>query len=88
MSRFAAGAALPYIGVIDLTIITTVICAILIIGMIWLGSVASVVVLGVSYGLFSGISGCCTSLRRRQGCLALDRYTRYRHDGAHVWADV
>ncbi|KAI9568011.1 major facilitator superfamily domain-containing protein [Boletus coccyginus] len=56
IARFVVGPVLPYVRVIDLTITTTVICAILIIGMIWLGSVASVVVLGVLYGLFSGIN--------------------------------
>ena len=45
-----------FIGVVDVTIMTVMVCAILIIGMIWLGSVASVVVLGVMYGLFSGLS--------------------------------
>ncbi|KAI9573061.1 major facilitator superfamily domain-containing protein [Boletus coccyginus] len=61
VSRFAAGPVLPYVGVIDLTITTTVICAILIIGTIWLGSVASVVALGVLYGFFSGINIAMTA---------------------------
>ena len=65
VARFVVGPVLPYVGVVDLSITTTVICAILIIGMIWLGSVASVVVLGVLYGLFSGISGCCISALTR-----------------------
>ncbi|KAI9568012.1 hypothetical protein HD554DRAFT_807059 [Boletus coccyginus] len=56
VGRFSAGAVLPYVGTIDLTITSTVICAILIIGMIWLRSVVSVVVLGVLYGLFSGMN--------------------------------
>ncbi|KAF8429448.1 major facilitator superfamily domain-containing protein [Boletus edulis BED1] len=56
VARFVASAVLPYVGVIDLTIITIVACAILIIGMIWLGSAASVIVLGILYGLFSGIN--------------------------------
>ncbi|KAF8547578.1 MFS general substrate transporter [Imleria badia] len=56
VSRFAAGTVLPFVGVIDLTIVTTVVCGFLIIGMIWLGSVGSVVVLGVLYGLFSGMN--------------------------------
>ena len=63
------------------------VCAILIIGMIWLGSVVSVVVLGVLYGLFSGMSGCCTFVCQRQGHLTLDRY-RYRNDGAGVGPHV
>ena len=87
VGRFSAGAVLPYVGVIDLTITTTLICAILIIGMTWLGSVASVVVLGVLYGLFSGMSECRTSEHRHQGCLTLDRY-RCCNDGTHAGVDV
>ncbi|KAN0097186.1 Major facilitator superfamily domain containing protein [Tylopilus felleus] len=56
IGRFVAGTVLPFVGAIDLTIITSMVCAILIIGMIWLGSVVSVVVLGVLYGLFSGMN--------------------------------
>ncbi|KAG9311904.1 major facilitator superfamily domain-containing protein [Chiua virens] len=56
LARFMAGIVLPFLGVIDLTIITTFVCAILIIGMIWLGSAASVVVLGLLYGFFSGMN--------------------------------
>ncbi|KIJ63071.1 hypothetical protein HYDPIDRAFT_93254 [Hydnomerulius pinastri MD-312] len=56
IGRFIAAVILPLIGVIDLTIITTIVCAVLIVGMIWLGTVASVVVLGILYGLFSGIN--------------------------------
>ena len=85
VGRFSAGTVLPYVGVIDLTITTTVICAVLIIGMTWLGSVVSVVVLGVLYGLFSGMSECCTSVHKRR--LALDRY-RYRNDGPHAGVDI
>ncbi|KAG8216309.1 MFS general substrate transporter [Butyriboletus roseoflavus] len=56
IGRFVAGTMVPFVGAINLTIFTTVVCAILIVGMIWLGSVASVVVLGVLYGLFSGMN--------------------------------
>ena len=42
----------------DLTIITIVVCGVLVIGIIWLGSVTSVVVLMTLYELFSGRSGC------------------------------
>lgn len=87
IGRFAVGTVLRFVGVIDLTIITTIACAILIIGMIWLGSAASVVVLGVLYGLFGGMSTCWACVRRRKPCLSPDRY-RYRIDGTHVGADV
>ena len=87
ISRFAAGTMLPFVGIIDLTIVTAVVCAVLIIGMIWLSSVASVVVLGVLYGLFSGISVYCPSMCHHRVCLALDRY-RHRDDGTHVGTDV
>lgn len=87
VGRFLAGAALPYVGVIDLTIVTTVICAILITSMAWLGSVASVVILGVLYGLFSGLSRCCTSGHQRQRYLVLDRY-RCCNDGTHAGVNV
>ncbi|KAF8837434.1 MFS general substrate transporter [Paxillus ammoniavirescens] len=56
IGRFMVGPMTGFIGIIDLTIITTVICVILIISMIWLGTVTSVVVLGVLYGLFSGMN--------------------------------
>ncbi|KIJ15146.1 hypothetical protein PAXINDRAFT_163133 [Paxillus involutus ATCC 200175] len=56
IGRFMAGPVTRFVGIIDLSITTSVVCAILIIGMIWLGTVASVVVLGVLYGLFSGIN--------------------------------
>jgi hypothetical protein len=59
IGRFMAGPVTRFVGIIDLSIATSVVCAILIIGMIWLGTVASVVVLGVLYGLFSGISKWC-----------------------------
>ncbi|KAF9237791.1 major facilitator superfamily domain-containing protein [Melanogaster broomeanus] len=56
IGRFCAVLVTPFIGIVDLTIVTTVVCAILIIGMIWLGTVVSVVVLGILYGLFSGMN--------------------------------
>ncbi|KAF8546197.1 hypothetical protein OG21DRAFT_1518278 [Imleria badia] len=45
-----------------------------------------VVVFGVLYGLFSGMSGCYTA-RWRQVYLALDR-DRHSNDDAQVGADV
>ncbi|KIJ07579.1 hypothetical protein PAXINDRAFT_173437 [Paxillus involutus ATCC 200175] len=56
VGRFMVGPVTRFVGIIDITIATSVVCAMLIISMIWLGTVASVVVLGVLYGLFSGIN--------------------------------
>lgn len=56
VGRIAASFLLPFVGVVDQTIMTTIVSGILIIGMIWLGSVASVILLGILYGFFSGIS--------------------------------
>jgi hypothetical protein len=56
VGRIAASFLLPFVGVVDQTIVTTIVCGILIIGMIWLGTVASVILLGILYGFFSGIS--------------------------------
>ncbi|KIJ07578.1 hypothetical protein PAXINDRAFT_90172, partial [Paxillus involutus ATCC 200175] len=56
IGRFTAGPVTRFVGIIDVSIATSVVCAILIIGMIWLGTVASVVVLGALYGLFSGMN--------------------------------
>ncbi|KAG9311919.1 major facilitator superfamily domain-containing protein [Chiua virens] len=56
VGRFLTGPMLRFIGIVELTILSTVVCAVLIIGMIWLKTVASVVVLGSLYGLFSGIN--------------------------------
>ncbi|KAG9311920.1 MFS general substrate transporter [Chiua virens] len=56
VGRFLTGPILRFIGIVELAILSTAVCAILIIGTIWLKSIASVVVLGVLYGLFSGIN--------------------------------
>ncbi|KAF9226205.1 MFS general substrate transporter [Gyrodon lividus] len=56
IGRFTAGLVTPFTGIINLTIITIVVCAVLIVGMIWLSTAASVVVLGVLYGIFSGMN--------------------------------
>ncbi|KIK77785.1 hypothetical protein PAXRUDRAFT_776424, partial [Paxillus rubicundulus Ve08.2h10] len=56
IGRFVAGPVTHFIGIIDITIATSVVCALLIIGMVWLGTAASVVLLGVLYGLFSGMN--------------------------------
>jgi len=54
VGRIAAIFLLPFMGVVDQTIMSTIVCGVLIIGTIWLGTVASVMVLGFLYGLFSG----------------------------------
>lgn len=54
--RMSAGFLTPFVGVPDLTILSTVACAALLVGMIWPSSVASFVVLGFLYGAFSGMS--------------------------------
>ncbi|KAF9235625.1 MFS general substrate transporter [Melanogaster broomeanus] len=56
IGRFCIGLVTPFIGIVDLTIVATVVCAILIIGMIWLGTVVSVVVIGILYGLSTGMN--------------------------------
>ncbi|KAF9237794.1 MFS general substrate transporter [Melanogaster broomeanus] len=56
IGRFCIGLVTPFIGIVDLTIVATVVCAILIIGMIWLGTVVSVVVIGTLYGLSTGMN--------------------------------
>lgn len=87
VGRNVVGTILLFVGIIDLTIVVTATCAILIIGMIWLSSAASFVVLGLLYGVFSGMSECYTFVCTREPCLALD-HDSYRNDGAHVWAHV
>jgi len=54
--RMSSAFLTPFVGVPDLTIVSTVACAALLVGMIWLSSVASFVVLGFLYGVFSGMS--------------------------------
>lgn len=86
VGRSATGTVLPFVGAIGLTIISTVACAILIIGMIWLSSAASVVVLGLLYGLFSGISEWYTLVCTRK-IFSPDR-DRHRDDGTHAGTDI
>ncbi|KAL4073697.1 major facilitator superfamily domain-containing protein [Scleroderma citrinum] len=54
--RTSAGLLSPLIGVPDLAILSTVACGVLLVGMVWLGSVASFAVLGFLYGAFSGMN--------------------------------
>lgn len=55
VGRVSSGFITPYTGVPMLMIITTFACGVLILSMIGLSNVASVVVLGVLYGYFSGM---------------------------------
>ena len=57
VGRVSSGFITRYTGVPMLMIITTFSFGVLILGMIGLSSVASVVVLGILYGYFSGICG-------------------------------
>lgn len=55
VGRVTSGYIAAWTGVAQLTIASTVASGILILGMIGLNSLASVVVLGVIYGYFSGV---------------------------------
>ncbi|KAG2152567.1 MFS general substrate transporter [Suillus bovinus] len=55
IGRCTTGIIAAYIGVLNLTIVSSVACSAIIISMIALSDVASVVVLAVAYGYFSGI---------------------------------
>ncbi|KAI6134749.1 MFS general substrate transporter [Pisolithus croceorrhizus] len=54
--RFSAGFIAHFISVVDLTILSTVACAVLLGGMIWLSSMESFIALGLLYGLLSGMN--------------------------------
>jgi MFS family permease len=54
LGRCTTGIIAAYTGVLNLTIASTIACSAIIISMIALSDVASVVVLGVAYGYFSG----------------------------------
>ncbi|KIJ63065.1 hypothetical protein HYDPIDRAFT_113601 [Hydnomerulius pinastri MD-312] len=54
--QLGAGFLPMLIGVLDTTIAALIVTAVLIFGMIWLGSVSSVVIIGVLFGIASGIS--------------------------------
>ncbi|KAI0675763.1 major facilitator superfamily domain-containing protein [Trametes maxima] len=53
--RLSPGFVAHVLGVGNMTVASTFVCAILIFGMIGLGSLASVVVIGVIYGFFAGV---------------------------------
>jgi hypothetical protein len=55
IGRCTPGIIASYTGVLNLTIISTVACSALIISMIALSDIASVIVIGILYGYFSGI---------------------------------
>ncbi|KAI8975830.1 major facilitator superfamily domain-containing protein [Trametes punicea] len=54
LGRISPGFVANKLGVENITVVTTFVCAVLILGMIGLSSVASVVVIAVIYGFFSG----------------------------------
>ncbi|KAG2140800.1 major facilitator superfamily domain-containing protein [Suillus cothurnatus] len=55
ISRSTTGMIATYTGVLNFTIVATVACGAIVISMIALSDVASVVVLGLAYGYFSGV---------------------------------
>ncbi|KAG0698062.1 MFS general substrate transporter [Suillus ampliporus] len=56
VGRCTAGIIAAYTGALNLTIASTVACSALVISMIALSDIANVVVLGLAYGYFSGVS--------------------------------
>ena len=54
VGRLSPGFFAQKLGVENMTLASTLACTVLIFGMIGLGSVASVVVIGVIYGFFAG----------------------------------
>jgi hypothetical protein len=61
IGRCTAGITAAYTGVLNFMIVSTVACSAVIISMIGLSDVASVVVLGLAYGYFSGVCKCRTA---------------------------
>ncbi|KAG1887485.1 major facilitator superfamily domain-containing protein [Suillus fuscotomentosus] len=56
LGRFTSGLIASFTGVLNLTIVASTSCGVLILGMIGLSNLASVVVLGMLYGYFSGLN--------------------------------
>ncbi|KAG1888572.1 major facilitator superfamily domain-containing protein [Suillus subluteus] len=56
IGRLTSGFIEAFTGVLNLTIMSSISCGVLILGMIGLSSLASVVVLGVLYGYFAGLN--------------------------------
>ncbi|CDO77695.1 hypothetical protein BN946_scf184969.g46 [Trametes cinnabarina] len=54
LGRLSPGFFANKLGVENITVVSTFVCAVLILGMIGLSSVASVVVIGIIYGFFAG----------------------------------
>ncbi|KAG2152565.1 MFS general substrate transporter [Suillus bovinus] len=55
IGRCTAGIIAPYTGLLNLTIVSTAACGVVIISMIALSNISSVVVIGIAYGYFSGV---------------------------------
>ncbi|KAG1788771.1 major facilitator superfamily domain-containing protein [Suillus plorans] len=55
VGRLSAGYIAGYTGVLNLTVISAISCGLIILGTIGLSSMASVVIIGVLYGYFSGV---------------------------------
>ncbi|MGZ7240455.1 hypothetical protein ACXWPE_09425, partial [Streptococcus pyogenes] len=72
------------LGVHNILVTATFVCSVLILGMIGLGSVASVVVIAIIYGFFAGTCACHLAiLVRRCSCIDVDLVGfRYRDAGA------
>ncbi|KAG1820086.1 hypothetical protein EV424DRAFT_894651 [Suillus variegatus] len=58
IGRCTAGIIATYAGVLNFTIVSTLACSAIIISMIALSDMASVVLLGLEYGYFSGVCMC------------------------------
>ncbi|KAG2118699.1 major facilitator superfamily domain-containing protein [Suillus discolor] len=56
LGRFTSGFIASFTGVLNLTIVASISCGVLILGMIGLNNLASVIVLGMLYGYLSGLN--------------------------------
>lgn len=90
VAQFSTAILLPFVRFSDLTIVTTVVCAILIIGVICLDSVASTCgnLWSVVWAVFRNewTLHFCTPMPGMFSSIAID--IAYRTDGARVGADV
>ena len=55
IGRCSTGTIASYTGVLNLTLVSTIICSALSVSMIALSNTASVIVISVIYGYFSGV---------------------------------
>jgi hypothetical protein len=62
IGRCTAGVIATYTGVLNFTIASTVACSAIITSMMALSDVASVVVIALAYGYFSGVCMCHTAV--------------------------